>query len=730
MSIITSTTKAGGDTVTSANNNAQRLDTIQAGGDYATSTGTTNAYVLALDAQIVAYTTGAIYKFKANFTNTGNATLNVNAIGVKTIKKQNGENLSPNDIISGDIVIVVYDGTNLQIVSQMPRSAPIIDRVWTASETISANNPVSSTSVADQIEKTRKQSWQNPGASAGLATGAAVLRISGCSINSSKFAIIYADGTDVKICLAAINAETLVITWGSAQTVQSASTAKGGGGVDVILADTDKVFCIYNTADQKVKVRAGTVSGTVVTFGTEVNVVTLTDAAMISADLLATDTIACMATDAGANIHMFGCSLAGTVITSGWASRVTQADYTGASGGDHDADCVFIGSATTVTVYKRVAAVNAWKVTWVGTTPTSVSVSAIDGVGTGDRMYGARTTSSSSAAFFTWRETGANTTRANTADTSLAFGGQFVVDTSGPAQIGIGGLRFMNRVASARFVYIQREGATTESDYAELTTEKAVDSDNDWDDIGNAVGATCVIGINDATAKHIRMECPQGAGNISARCYEEYDNTDRFEGFAVNGGNATDPILVRHKGKLAGFAGLTIGNYAWMNYLSQTIQNSAFLSTLFGSTFGIVTDTDEIDINYPSANSCAKVRLRPIETTSQASGTYRMYHNLGRIPRIIEVQAGKGVSGYAGMSVGYYGPESSNTGTIAWGSDDANRAGADNSENMYETTNKVIDLNGSAFCTATVSTVTKYYIDFNFTLSANHGNIYAHCKLT
>lgn len=125
MSIITSASKAAADTVTAANNNAQRLDDLIMAGDYATSGGAANVQTLALDAQIVAYVTGMTVKFKAGFTNTGAVTLNVNTIGAKTIKKDaGGVDLEYGDIASGQIVALIYDGTNFQLISASGQKNP------------------------------------------------------------------------------------------------------------------------------------------------------------------------------------------------------------------------------------------------------------------------------------------------------------------------------------------------------------------------------------------------------------------------------------------------------------------------------------------------------------------------------------------------------------------------------------------------------------------------------
>lgn len=114
---FTSSQVSAGADILAAQENAMRLDMLKNAGDYATSTGSADAYLLALDAQISAYVAGDVFKFNANFANTGSATLNVNSIGAKTIKKNHDVNLEAGDIESGQLVVVMYDGTNLQLLS-------------------------------------------------------------------------------------------------------------------------------------------------------------------------------------------------------------------------------------------------------------------------------------------------------------------------------------------------------------------------------------------------------------------------------------------------------------------------------------------------------------------------------------------------------------------------------------------------------------------------------------
>lgn len=82
---------------------------------YGTTTGSANAYVLTLGVSITSYTAGLTLRFKANFANTGAATLDVDGLGAVTIKKDTSVDLVANDIIVDQIVQVTYDGTNFQV---------------------------------------------------------------------------------------------------------------------------------------------------------------------------------------------------------------------------------------------------------------------------------------------------------------------------------------------------------------------------------------------------------------------------------------------------------------------------------------------------------------------------------------------------------------------------------------------------------------------------------------
>lgn len=65
-----------------------------------------------------AYATGQVFHFLATGTNTGAVTININGIGAKSIKTQDGTDLAAGTLTSGLAVQIIYDGTNFQYSSR------------------------------------------------------------------------------------------------------------------------------------------------------------------------------------------------------------------------------------------------------------------------------------------------------------------------------------------------------------------------------------------------------------------------------------------------------------------------------------------------------------------------------------------------------------------------------------------------------------------------------------
>lgn len=106
----------------SINQAGQLLQSAVDGIRYAADAGGDDTYEVTLDPVPAAYYAGMEVNFKPSTANTGACTLNVNGLGTKTIKKNVSSDLATGDILSGQMVKVIYDGTNFQLVSSIPAS--------------------------------------------------------------------------------------------------------------------------------------------------------------------------------------------------------------------------------------------------------------------------------------------------------------------------------------------------------------------------------------------------------------------------------------------------------------------------------------------------------------------------------------------------------------------------------------------------------------------------------
>lgn len=97
--------------------------TIEGPVNFCADSGSTDAYACSISPAITGYVTGAIYHFRANTANSGDATINFNGLGVKAIRKNRDQALADNDIKAGQLVAVMYDGAEMQMLSQTGNAA-------------------------------------------------------------------------------------------------------------------------------------------------------------------------------------------------------------------------------------------------------------------------------------------------------------------------------------------------------------------------------------------------------------------------------------------------------------------------------------------------------------------------------------------------------------------------------------------------------------------------------
>lgn len=93
---------------------------VQAGSwVYGVDSGSANALIVTLTPAPMALTAGMELAVKVAADNTGPATINVNGLGLKTVKRYGGAALQGGELIAGGIASLFYDGTNFQIGSPL-----------------------------------------------------------------------------------------------------------------------------------------------------------------------------------------------------------------------------------------------------------------------------------------------------------------------------------------------------------------------------------------------------------------------------------------------------------------------------------------------------------------------------------------------------------------------------------------------------------------------------------
>lgn len=127
---------------------------------YAQDTGAANAYAISVSPGPASYAAGQIYLFRPNAANTGASTLNINGLGAKTIVKNVNDSLLAGDIQQNSPALVLYDGTNFQLVNPLTIYADgagniIFGRTEKARFNVSGNFGIGTASPTDVLHLLR-----------------------------------------------------------------------------------------------------------------------------------------------------------------------------------------------------------------------------------------------------------------------------------------------------------------------------------------------------------------------------------------------------------------------------------------------------------------------------------------------------------------------------------------------------------------------------------------------
>lgn len=201
--------------------------------DYVADSGAANAYVITPSPAVTAYTTGQIFTFKATNANTTTSTLNVSALGVKTIKKLGATNLASGDIAAGSIVEVEYDGTNFQML-QPVANAPATNAALTAAVRFGGNGADGALSITSGTTTINlgSASYVEKNYTSISITGTGVLAFSNSNSSTGTQVVLRSQGavTITSGATRAIDARSLGGGLGTAQTVFDGGTTNAIGG--------------------------------------------------------------------------------------------------------------------------------------------------------------------------------------------------------------------------------------------------------------------------------------------------------------------------------------------------------------------------------------------------------------------------------------------------------------------------------------------------------------------
>ena len=123
---------------------------------YLTSISGTDTITALAPVSMSALAAGQTFRFIAAGANTTTAvTLNINSIGAKNITKNGTTALAIGDIPSGSVVVVVYDGTQFQLISLPTYTAPFnltTNNTWTGKQTFTGSSSLISSKFVNALE--------------------------------------------------------------------------------------------------------------------------------------------------------------------------------------------------------------------------------------------------------------------------------------------------------------------------------------------------------------------------------------------------------------------------------------------------------------------------------------------------------------------------------------------------------------------------------------------------
>ena len=154
------------------------------------TTGSANAYVLTTGLSLAAYVTGQSFWIKPNFAPTGAATINVDGLGAKDLRKNGTTALASGDLATDQYYRITYNGTQFQVTGVLSGVYQPLDATLTALAALSWSSglPLVSFTAADTVSLTLAPSVSSVTAS----QGAAATTATGTFVNTTDNAVVRA----------------------------------------------------------------------------------------------------------------------------------------------------------------------------------------------------------------------------------------------------------------------------------------------------------------------------------------------------------------------------------------------------------------------------------------------------------------------------------------------------------------------------------------------------------
>lgn len=236
-----------------------------------TGGGTAAAITISLTPAITAYATGQGFAFiSGNNSVTGGTTININGVGTTAIKKVTSGGLSPidvNDMKSGNVYQIIYDGTQFQLVNS---SAPIsyVSYISTTGSQTFTTPKNSSSSTVYKITLVGGGAGGDTGASGGGGggSGASIIwYVSGLTANTGYTTVIGTGGAAASNGVATTFAAlSCTMTAGGGNAGAGAVGGNGGAPSTSGGSPTNYILCYGNSATHGISsTLAGTGAGSI-----------------------------------------------------------------------------------------------------------------------------------------------------------------------------------------------------------------------------------------------------------------------------------------------------------------------------------------------------------------------------------------------------------------------------------------------------------------------------------